>query len=106
RYLPGSTVLLRNRPVDGRRGFHVLEAFEVGTGPLAGRVVVVDRGWLDGGADAATVPAVPRAPAGEVELTGRLRAAERPATGAPASARTCPTRSSGGSSRRARSWAR
>ena len=82
RYLPGSTVLLRNRPVDGRRGFHVLEAFEVGTGPLAGRGVGGDRGWLDGGADAATVPAVPRAPAGEVELTGRLRAAERPATGA------------------------
>jgi cytochrome oxidase assembly protein ShyY1 len=79
-YLPDSTVLLRNRPVDGQRGFHVLAAFAVDTGGLAGRVVVVDRGWLTVTGQAADVPAVPPAPTGTVELVGRLRAAEAATT--------------------------
>ncbi|NTW39023.1 MAG: SURF1 family protein [Cellulomonadaceae bacterium] len=75
-YLPEVGVLLRNRPVDGQPGFHVLEAFVVDDGSLRGAVLVVDRGWVrssDGGTPAEDVPAPP---AGEVTLVARLRADE------------------------------
>ncbi|MCV2393343.1 SURF1 family protein [Actinotalea sp. M2MS4P-6] len=76
RYLPDAEVLLRNRPVDGQVGFHVLSPFEISTGPLAGQVLLVDRGWLASGGEASVVPDVPEAPTGTVDLVVRLRQAE------------------------------
>lgn len=75
-YLPGSTVLLRNRPVDSVPAYHVLAGLELADGPLAGRVLVVDRGWVPS-EDAAGVDDLPELPATQVELVVRLRASER-----------------------------
>lgn len=83
RYLPESTVLLRNRPVGSNPGFHVLTPFAVGQGAHAGTVLVVDRGWVPTGADSSTTDVSPPVPAGEVELVVRLRADEAP-SGRPA----------------------
>ncbi|HEY3437120.1 MAG TPA: SURF1 family protein [Actinotalea sp.] len=72
----GAPVLLRNRPVDSQPAFHVLAPFEVGEGPLAGSVLVVDRGWVPAGEDGATARDVPGAPTGRVDVHVRLRAPE------------------------------
>lgn len=79
RYL-GDPVLLRNRPVDGRQAFHVLGAVEVTKGPTAGSVLVVARGWLPAGDDAAAPDHVPPPPAGEVDLVVNLLPEETAAT--------------------------
>lgn len=73
-YLPGSAVLLRNRPVQGQAGLHALAAFRVTEGDLAGTVLVVDRGFLP---DARGTD-VPEPPGGEIDLVARLRVPERP----------------------------
>ena len=91
-YEPDGTVLLRNRPVDGAPAYHVLVPFVVedasaGTSSAptqAGSVLVVDRGWVDPGADASADVAAPAPPEGSVTLTARLRHDE------PASSRTAP----------------
>ena len=84
RYLD-APVLLRNRPVGGQPGFHVLEPFLVEGGNLDGAVVVVDRGWVPTGEDGSGVVDVPSPPTGSVDLLVRLRAAEAPsARSAPA----------------------
>lgn len=78
-YAPDATVLLRNRPVDGTPAFHVLEPFVVaapGT-PFHGSTLVVDRGWVPVGADAAGTTAAPAPPGGTVSIEVRLRPAER-----------------------------
>lgn len=75
RYLETS-VLLRNRPVGGQPGFHVLAPFVVEAGPLAGSVLVVDRGWVPTGADSSSAAGVPPPPSGPVDLVVRLRAGE------------------------------
>ncbi|MDO8120833.1 SURF1 family protein [Isoptericola sp. b490] len=77
-YLPHATVLLRNRPVNGTSGYHVLAPFLVQDGALAGTVVLVDRGFLPATGDAARVPSVPQPPTGQVDLVARLRVAEQP----------------------------
>jgi cytochrome oxidase assembly protein ShyY1 len=82
RYLPDAQVLLRNRPVQGQAAFQVLHPFEITDGPLAGQVLVVNRGWAPASTDG-TVPGV-TAPDGEVEIVVRLRADE------PASTRQAP----------------
>src|SRR5690606_30974315 len=64
-YLPEHTVLLRNRPVQGQPGYHVLVPLLV-TGAEEPAVLVVDRGWAGGDAAAAEVPAPP---AGQVTVT-------------------------------------
>lgn len=86
RYATDATVLLRNRPVGGSPGFHVLVPFV--TEPTAtapdGLVVVVDRGFVPLGADAVTAGEVPDAPEGVVRATVTLRADEPPSSrGAP-----------------------
>ncbi|WP_250445326.1 SURF1 family protein [Actinotalea sp. C106] len=75
-----STVLLRNRPVGGQPGYHVLTPVEIASGPLAGEVLVVDRGWVPTAAEGTGPALEPAAPAGVVEITARLRADEAPAT--------------------------
>ena len=73
----GGQVTLRNRPVEGTDSARVLAVMQVPTtdGDVA---VVVDRGWLGGGAEP------PPLPEGQVSLTARLRQAE------PADSRTPP----------------
>lgn len=92
-YDTGGTALLRNRPVNGQPGFHVLvpfvvtgDAADAGAGDAADRpvVLVVDRGWVPTGESRDRPDAVPASPAGTVEITVRLRADE------PASARDAP----------------
>lgn len=94
RYLADATVLLRNRPVDGTPAYHALvpllvtDAAPGAFGPPvdAGRVLVVDRGWVPTGSDGSADVDVPAPPAGEVTVTVRLRPGETPST------RTAPAR--------------
>jgi cytochrome oxidase assembly protein ShyY1 len=82
RYRAQDSVLLRNRPVDGRPGLHVLVPLEVtdaGDG-AEGAILVVDRGWIPTDLSPDDVPP----PAGEVDVVVRLRADE------PASPRDAP----------------
>ncbi|PFG42956.1 cytochrome oxidase assembly protein ShyY1 [Isoptericola jiangsuensis] len=74
-YLPQDTVLLRNRPVNGTPGFHLLVPLRT---QLDGQdvVLVVDRGFVPLGADASEPAEVPDPPAGEVAVTVTLRADE------------------------------
>lgn len=69
RYLAGSGLLLRNRPLDGLPGYHTLVPFQTDDGD----VVLVDRGWIPVGSTGAAPDDVPTPPAGEVEATVRLR---------------------------------
>lgn len=67
------SVLLDNRPMDGRVGFVLVTPLRV-TEPAAchGRVVLVQRGWLPRHAqDRTAVPPWPQ-PAGPVQVAGRL----------------------------------
>jgi cytochrome oxidase assembly protein ShyY1 len=75
-------ILVRNRPLGGETGYHVLTPFQTPAGPA----LLVDRGWVPIGATARALPDVPPAPAGIVTVTGRLRPSEKPAGGAAAPA--------------------
>jgi cytochrome oxidase assembly protein ShyY1 len=79
-YDADATVLLRNRPVDGQPGFHVLVPLDLGDGSA----LVVDRGWVAWDDDASGEVSVPAPPEGEVAVTVHLRADE------PASDRSAP----------------
>ena len=83
RYAEDATVLLRNRPVGGRGGYHVLVPFEA---QLSGRdiVMVIDRGFVPLGTDGSRPDAVPAPPSGAVTVVASLRADE------PASERDAP----------------
>lgn len=72
-YRPEDTVLLRNRPVGGQPGFHVLVPFETTGADGQPVVLVVDRGFVPLGEDASSPSAVPDPPAGEVEVTMTMR---------------------------------
>lgn len=80
RYVPEQTLLVRNRPLDGRPGYHVLVPLRLEDG----RTLVVDRGWLPTGATGAAPDAVPAPPSGVVDVVARLRPPE------PASERDAP----------------
>lgn len=67
----GHDVLLRLRPVDGTPAFQVLTPFTLEDG----RTIIVHRGWVKA-VDSTQVPHVDPAPAGEVSVTGMLRADE------------------------------
>jgi len=73
RYDGASTVLVRQRPLDGRNGFWVVTALDTD----AGRVWV-NRGWLPATGSATGYVAPPAAPAGSVVVEARLRMAESP----------------------------
>jgi cytochrome oxidase assembly protein ShyY1 len=89
-YAADATALLRNRPINGQAGFHVLVPFIV-TGPTADptadptsgqsegtrrAVLVVDRGWVPTGQSSDRPDALPAPPDGTVEIVVRLRADE------------------------------
>jgi surfeit locus 1 family protein len=60
-------ILVDNKTYRGRAGYHVVTPLRLPDG----RAVLVDRGWIVGGATRAEVPRVP-VPAGEVVVRGRL----------------------------------
>jgi cytochrome oxidase assembly protein ShyY1 len=76
-YVTDATVLLRNRPVAGRNGYHVLVPFEA---RVDGQdiVIVINRGTVPLGRDAAGPDAVPAPPSGDVRIVASLRADEPP----------------------------
>ncbi len=76
RYDPDHTLLVRNRTLDGRLGFHVLVPFLTAAGPA----LLVDRGWVPAGETASDLPDVPRPPPGEVAVTARIRQSEPAST--------------------------
>ncbi|MGC5629758.1 SURF1 family protein [Georgenia sp. Z1344] len=81
-WVEGTTLGLRNRPVEGTPAVHVVDLFAT---ELGGQEVVlpVDRGWLPSEVDM-TPADLPRPPDGEATLTVRLRPAEHGSTREPA----------------------
>jgi cytochrome oxidase assembly protein ShyY1 len=75
-YRPGDTVFLRNRPVSGETGYHVLVPFI----DDSGIVIIIDRGLVPLGLDASGPASVPPAPTGQVTLDVTLRADEPPSS--------------------------
>jgi cytochrome oxidase assembly protein ShyY1 len=73
RYEADATVLLRNRPIGGMAGYHVLVPLVVVEGGEPGAVLVVDRGWVPTGENGVDVTSVPAPPTGTVTVTVRLR---------------------------------
>jgi cytochrome oxidase assembly protein ShyY1 len=73
RYEADATVLLRNRPIGGMAGYHVLLPLVVADGGEPGAVLVVDRGWVPTGENGVDVTGVPTPPTGIVTVTVRLR---------------------------------
>lgn len=71
RWLPDAEALLRLRAVDGEPVYQVLTVFD----PVDGPEILVNRGVVPVGENN-TVPDYAAAPAGPVEITARLRAAE------------------------------
>ncbi len=79
RYDPAHSLFVRNRPRDGRQGFHVLTPVITAAGPAA----LVDRGWVVAPIDGDPEP--PPTPTGTVTVSGYLRPSEnaRPADDLP-----------------------
>lgn len=79
-YEPEDELLLRSRSWNGQPGWHVLTPLLLADGSR----LLVDRGWVPYDMD--EVPVAPAAPpAGEVSLTGVLRASQTPPEGISAS---------------------
>jgi cytochrome oxidase assembly protein ShyY1 len=77
-YLADQQAVVRKRPLDARNGFWLMTPLQ----PDAGPVVWVNRGWLPAGIDALSTPELPSPPAGDVVVTGYLRAFEPADAGA------------------------
>lgn len=73
-YQTDRTVLVRNRPINGRFGYEVIVPLRTASGAL----FLVDRGWIPGGRTGARPDAVPAPPPGQVEVVARLRPSESP----------------------------
>ncbi len=71
-YDAAATVFVRNRPQNGRIGFHMLVPFTT----TKGSVFIVDRGWVDSNADNSAPVDVPAVPEGTVTITARLYPSE------------------------------
>jgi cytochrome oxidase assembly protein ShyY1 len=72
RYDSDAELLVRNRPLQGTNGFHVVT-------PLVtenDRLLLVLRGWVPAGTTARETPDVPPPPAGDVSVIGRVRTSE------------------------------
>lgn len=72
KYAESATVVVRNRPLDGRPGYQVLV-------PLTaedGTTLLVDRGWVPTGQTGQAPGAIPSPPDGPVQVVARLRPAE------------------------------
>ncbi|MFD7643808.1 SURF1 family protein [Kitasatospora sp. NPDC059795] len=75
RYDAAHEVVIRGRTEPGGSsiGYFVITPLVLSDGKGS---VLVNRGWVESAADAASLPAVPAPPDGEVTVTGRLRADE------------------------------
>jgi cytochrome oxidase assembly protein ShyY1 len=71
-FLPNSTVLVRQRPLDGRNGLWVVTPMET----TDGVVIWVNRGWIPATQSASTVVEAPPVVQGRVQVTGWLRQSE------------------------------
>ncbi|MFD9943254.1 SURF1 family protein [Nonomuraea sp. NPDC059023] len=71
-YDQAHALVVRRRPQEGRPGYFVLTPLVTGDG----QAVLVNRGWVKAGASADAPPEVPAPPAGQVNVTGRLRLTE------------------------------
>jgi cytochrome oxidase assembly protein ShyY1 len=69
-------LLVRTRPFEGQVGYYVLTPFVTETGPA----LLVNRGWVPGGATASDLPPVPAPPPGTVTVTARIRPSEPAST--------------------------
>ena len=69
RFDPTNQILLRNRYFEGKYGYGVLTRFT----SEQGKVMWVDRGWVQAGASATVVPQTPEVPSGLVSIVARLR---------------------------------
>lgn len=81
-FVADQQVVLRLRSVDERPAVDVLVPFALADpvhDPAGGRTVLVDRGWLRPASDGSVE--IKPLPAGEVEVTGRLRAPEQTSPG-------------------------
>lgn len=65
-------VVRRRTATDGSIGVHVLVPFDL----RGGGTVMINRGWVPAASDQHAFPEVPPVPAGEVTVTGRLKADE------------------------------
>lgn len=72
RYIEQRQVLVRNRPLNGQPGFHVLTPLRLADGA----VFVIDRGWVPTGSQHDVPDRVPAPPAGEVSVVVRLKEGE------------------------------
>lgn len=72
-YASDEQLFVRNRPYRGNFGYHLAAPAAMQPG---GQAILVDRGWVAYGDDAATLPEVDRLPSGEVTITGWLRPSE------------------------------
>lgn len=70
-YAVDQQLYVRNRPLNKTYGYEIVVPLDTPAGTLA-----VDRGWAPNAEDASTLPDVPPAPEGEVEVTGWLRPGE------------------------------
>lgn len=66
-YIEEDTMVVRNRPRAGAPGFEVLVPFETDSGDR----LIIDRGWLPLGADAAAPATVPSPPQGQARIIVR-----------------------------------
>ena len=71
-YRAEDTVLVRQRPLDGRNGFWVVTPLQVS----GDRVLWVNRGWIPAEGGATTIVTPPPSPAGQVRVAGWLRPTE------------------------------
>jgi len=80
-YLIDEQLLVRARPRAGQPGFEVIVPLRLDDGGL----VIVNRGWLPVGSAQDSPDVVPAAPAGRVDVVGRVRPSEPtlPGRGAP-----------------------
>jgi surfeit locus 1 family protein len=67
-FLPGAYFLLDNQTRDGQVGYEVLSVMQLAD---AGGSVLVNRGWLAGGADRQSLPQVPTVD-GQVDIVGHV----------------------------------
>lgn len=70
-YAAAQQLFVRNRPLHKTFGYEIVVPLDT-----EGSTLAVDRGWAPNAEDAATLPSVPPAPEGEVEVLGWLRPGE------------------------------
>ncbi|MEU7136956.1 SURF1 family protein [Streptomyces sp. NPDC046261] len=73
----GEVVVRMRTDADGNQGYFVLTPLVLADG----RAVLVNRGWVPADGDLTRYPDVPAAPAGQVTVTGRLKADETTGSG-------------------------